>query len=544
MRLYLIHPAAAMVILSVVDLTAAEGARAQDVGSSGPYAGAPTHLVGLETPYLQARNSFEGNIGSLQTPSGVSGGQTGRQTYYGGPNYRGSGNWEVGANVVIFDDVPDQAVGAKTNDVTYISSGVHLKYGIRQDKPSIGAVSAAVKLSVDRVYYSRGGTITDQSAVGADQKTTFVATTVELPLGLRLSDRLWGAATLGWTGIPKTSTTLENFGDRVSAELGLAYRVSPRILAYGSVKQIRRAEVDAADATDGQKFARIYTLGGQYALTPQVVVNAFATNLFGPYGSSRNMPFFPDDDAPTVGVMVKYTPSGPGVGARALRFHRTQPNSYSRRAPDVGHHLPSDTLSLTATASADRAGAIIARYSTDPDIQFEFAAEQYHSGDASDFRNRNLEDIRLTVGGSWQALSEDYGHLGNLSFGVSAGRDLDKPSIGALFATARLSKTFGSYGVGVQASTAIFSDVNARGLGLDITREIRPSLSSRFGATFTNTGEHIWSAGFTKTFEELPVSVSLEATNAMGVAGIGKLFAAPDPHLKASVTWTTALDLF
>ena len=542
MRLNLLRPAAAMATLSVISFVATS-AHAQGLDSAGPYAGAPTHLVGLETPYLQARNSFEGNIGSLQTPSGVSGGQTGRQTYYGGPNYRGSGDWEVGANVVIFDDEPGQSVGGHTRSVTYISSGVHLKYGIGQDNPAIGALSAAVKLSVDRVYYSRGGKITDQAAVAADQKTTFVATTVELPLGLRLSDRLWGSATLGWTGIPQTSTTLENFGDRISAELGLAYSVSPRILAYGSAKQIRRAQSNAADATDGQKSARIYTLGGQYALTPQVVVNAFATNLFGPYGSARNMPFFPDDDAPTVGVMVKYTPSGPGVGARAPRFHRVQPNSDSRRAPDVSHHLASDTLSLTASASADRSGAIVARYATDPDIQFEFAAEQYHSGDASDFRSRDDEDTRLTAGGSWQALSEDYGHPANFSLGASAGRDLGQPSIGALFATARLSKSLGAYGVGLQASGAMFADVEPKGLGLDVTRDITPGLSATLAATLTNTGDHIWSAGVTKSFEVIPLSIGLEATNAMGVAGLGTLFAAPEPHLKVSVTWTAALDL-
>src|SRR6056300_252199 len=144
MRLNLLRPAAAITILSVTALTAAGGALAQGLDSAGLYDGAPTHLVGLETPYLQARNSFEGNIGSLQTPSGVSGGQTGRQTYYGGPNYRGSGNWEVGANVIIFDDEPGHSVGGNTRSVTYISSGAHLKYEIGQDNPAIGALSAAV----------------------------------------------------------------------------------------------------------------------------------------------------------------------------------------------------------------------------------------------------------------------------------------------------------------------------------------------------------------------------------------------------------------
>ena len=88
-------------------------------------------------------------------------------------------------------------------------------------------------------------------------------------------------------------------------------------------------------------------------------------------------------------------------------------------------------------------------------------------GDASDFRSRDDEDTRLTAGGSWQALSEDYGHRANFSLGASAGRDLGQPSIGALFATARLSKSLGAYGVGLQASGAMFADVEPKGLGLD-----------------------------------------------------------------------------
>ncbi|MEN8659234.1 MAG: hypothetical protein ABF313_14430, partial [Marivita sp.] len=508
-----------------------------------PYAGAPTGLVGLETPHLQARQSFQGNIGSLQTPPSDSDGQSGRQSYYGGASIRGTGNWELGANLVIFDDAPDQPVGNSARAVTYVSSSAHLKYAISRKQTEIGDVSTAIKLSLDRVYYSRGGKIMDQSAVRPDQKTTFIATTIEVPVGVRLSDRLWGSGALGWTDIPQTSTTLETFGDRISVELGLAYRVSPRIMAYGSAKQIRRSQADAADATDGKKSARIYTVGAQYALTPQAAVNVFATNLFGPYGSARNMPFFPDDDALTLGVLFKYTPSGQGVGANAPRFHRIQPSTNNNRAPDVSGQLPSDMLSLTATASPDQSGAIVARYASDPDILFEFVAEQYHSGSASDFRSRDIEDIRVTAGGSWQALREAYGHPANVSLGVSAGRDLGTPSIGALFATARLSKSIGPYGIGAQASGAIFADVEAKGLGLDITRDIMPGLSAKIGATLTNTDETIWSAGLNKAFENTPLTVGIHATNAMGVVGIGTLYAAPQPHLKVSFTWTTAIDL-
>ena len=88
--------------------------KAQQAQDRWPYEGTPSSFVGLETPYLQTQNSFEGNIGSLQTTPQVSGGQSGRQTYYGGASYRGAVNWELGANLVIFDDEPGQRVSNTT----------------------------------------------------------------------------------------------------------------------------------------------------------------------------------------------------------------------------------------------------------------------------------------------------------------------------------------------------------------------------------------------------------------------------------------------
>ena len=166
--------------------------KAQQAQDRWPYEGTPSSFVGLETPYLQTQNSFEGNIGSLQTTPQVSGGQSGRQTYYGGASYRGAVNWELGANLVIFDDEPGQRVSNTTESITYISSGVNLRYKFLETK----AIDAAAKLSVDRLYYSRGGKITDQSGVSPSHKATFIASTLEMPLGLCLSENLTGTTTL------------------------------------------------------------------------------------------------------------------------------------------------------------------------------------------------------------------------------------------------------------------------------------------------------------------------------------------------------------
>jgi hypothetical protein len=512
---------------------------AQQEQDRWPYEGTPSSFVGLETPYLQTQNSFEGNIGSLQTTPQVSGGQSGRQTYYGGASYRGDGNWELGANLVIFDDEPGQRVSNTTESITYISSGVNLKYRFLETK----AIDATAKLNVDRVYYSRGGKITDQSDVSPSHKSTFIATTLEMPLGLRLSENLTGTTTLSWTDVQQGSTTLETFSDRIAAEFGLIYRLSERLTTYGSTQQIRRLQSGTADATDGKKSTRIYTLGMQYALTPQAVINAFATNLFGPYGSARHLPFFPDDDAPAFGVLLKYSPSGRGVGANTPRFHTLRYNCGECHISPKSGNLQSDTISVTATAGPKKSGAINLQYSIDPDIQFEFVAEQYHSGENSRFRSRNNEDLRVTVGGRWQALGEHYGHPFDLSFGVSVGRDLKDPSIGALLAYAQLSKNIGPYSISAQASGAIFADVYVQGFGIKATRAVDKNFHVNLGTTFTNNSATIWTAGVTKTFENSPVNIGLEATNAMGTTGLGTLYEASKPHLKVSIMWVTSLDL-
>ena len=179
----------------------------------------------------------------------------------------------------------------------------------------------------------------------------------------------------------------------------------------------------------------------------------------------------------------------------------------------------------------------------DTTVYPSFVAEQYHSGENSRFRSRNNEDLRVTVGGRWQALGERYGHPFDLSFGVSVGRDLKDPSIGALVAHARLSKSMGPYSISAQAAGATFADVYVQGFGIEATRAVAKNFHINLGTRFTNNGNTIWTAGVTKTFEDSPFSIGLEATNAMGTTGLGTLYEASKPHLKMSVMWVTALDL-
>jgi len=115
---------------------------------------------------------------------------------------------------------------------------VNLRYKFLETK----AIDAAAKLSVDRLYYSRGGKITDQSGVSHSHKATFIASTLEMPLGLCLSENLTGTTTLSWTDVQQGSATLEMFSYHLAAEFGLIYRLSERVTTYGSTQQCWRMQ--------------------------------------------------------------------------------------------------------------------------------------------------------------------------------------------------------------------------------------------------------------------------------------------------------------
>lgn len=188
-------------------------------------------------------------------------------------------------------------------------------------------------------------------------------------------------------------------------------------------------------------------------------------------------------------MLLKYSPSGRGVGPKAPRFYTLRYNCGDCHISPESDNLQSDTISVTTTAGPKQSGAINLQYSIDPDIQFEFVAEQYYNGENSRFHSRNNEDLRVTVGGCWQALGERYGHPFNLSFGVSVGRNLKDPSITALVAHAQLSKSMGSCSISAQASGAIFADVYVQGFSVEATRAVAKNFHINLSTKFTNNGD-------------------------------------------------------
>jgi hypothetical protein len=501
----------------------------------------PSSFVGLETAYLQPRQTLEASIGQLQTRTITSGGSTGRQTYYGGFSYRNSGKLQFGTNILVFDDVPDQELNGSLTDVTQLSADVNIKYQFIQTDRT----AASAQLSLDGIYYSRGHSITQQAYVPSSDKVSFGAATLQFPVSLRLNDSLWVAASLGHSFIPEKSTTIESFGSRSFFESGLIYQISNRLYTYGSIKQIKREHAYALDIRNSQNSS-IYTLGGQFSLTPQSAVNFYVTNLFGPFGSAENISFYPNKSQPVFGVSLKYTPSGKGINGQAIRYYEPafNPKAINNTQISANTFLESDQMSITTFAGSNGANGMALAFSPDPDVLVDFSLENYNLGSTSKFRSTTDEELRYSIGGRWQSLSEEYGHPFTLALGATAGRDVKKPSVGILFADAAFSKKLGKIDLKVSALYGIWAAEKPMGIGLGVSHKILPNFNIDGEIVLTSQQEEIWQFNAKYNFENSPFSLGVFATNAIGRTGVGQLYSTSEPAMGLSLHWKTNLDLF
>jgi len=529
-------------LAACVSLLHSGAALAQEIPSVSQL---PDSFVGLNNGTLQPKNTVQGYIGSAQTSQASSGGQTGRQVYYGGLRYRGSEAWQIGASVAIFDDQPAMPINGRGDSLTYVGTGLDLKYQFHDS----GRLSAALLLGVEAAYFSRGFGLTTQSSVPAGDKEWFLASTLSIPVTYQLNDRFWATGEVGYTHAAKTIIGQPGFGGRAFASAGLAYRVSDRLFAYGAVKGLARQISGGIDAPKPGGTDYLYTIGGQFSLTPQSQFNFYVTNAFSPTPTGDDLLFFPDKDKPVFGARLTYTPSGKGVGESAATFRPAmRVNDKSTRFADgftinSPHTLASDKVHARLSYGSAGHSALSLYYTTDPDFQIEFSVENYALGSGTNFRTAAVEDLRFFIGGRWQAMDEAYGQPFNLGFGMSAGRDFKKPSLGSLFAYASASKSFAWGEAAANVRSAIYGSTTLAGAGVSVTRNFGETFSAIGEYTVVRNDQPVWAFGLRHSAKNLPFSIDLYSTNAAGMNGLGSLLSRDKPRIGISINWEGGLDL-
>lgn len=521
--------------LSALALSASGQAMAED---RYPFADLPESFVGMMNGNLQPKSTLRPYVGSAQTAPSVSGGGTGRQVYFGGWRYRGQGDWQLGWNTSIYDDPPAAAIHGRTENITQLSMGLDFKYQLMQTE----RLSASVFAGGEFNYYRSG------AALAAGDKPQFFSGTLSLPVTYQLSDDLWVSGEVGYTHAGKTVEGETGFGGRAFASVGAAYRLSDRIFTYGSAKVLKRGISNGIDAQDQGGKSYLYTLGGQYTLTPQSAINVYVTNAYSPLPVGDDWLFYPDKVNPVFGLLLTYIPSGKGVGETATTFRpATRSEPVEKRFSDgftitSPHTLASDRFHARLSYGAQGQKELALFHTIDPDFQFELAFEDFALGTGSNFRNETAEDTRFFVGGRWQAMDEAYGHPFSLGFRVFAGRDIKKPTVGVIYAEGSASKRFGDAEFTVNPRLAAFGKELRAGLGLGVSYDFTDSLTAIAELTPLRGDKPVWAFGIRKSFEQAPFTLDLYTTNAAGLNGIGSLLSNDKPQIGVSIHWETGFD--
>ena len=511
-----------------------------------PWDDLPESFIGMQTGKLQPANSIRLHGGAAQTSRQSSGGQTGRQTYFLGLDYRGQERWQLGTTAIVFDDEPAHAVAGSIETVTHLGMAGEIKYQWLQRGP----LSASLLVAAERTYFSRGAGLRTQSTLPASKKSSNWMWTVSLPTTLQITDRLWLNSEVGYTSAPKSLLAGSGFGDRASFSGGAVYQATRRAFIYGALKHLERSSSTALDIQDRGGPNYIYTLGTQLSLTPQSSLNFYATNAFSQSPVGDDILFYPDKNRPTLGIVLSYIPSGAGIGDDAPTYWVPERQSGKETRFSDGftmmypHTLASDRMRNRCTTRLDGNFSCTTYFSTDPDFQFEFSVEDFVLREGSEFRSEASEGLRYMIGGRWQAMDEAYGHPLSMGFRVSGGRDLSDPQIGILYTEGTASKAvdWGELAVGGRA--AFYSDKTVMGLGLAARYDLADDLAGFGELTVVKRDEPVWSAGYRWKPSTLPFELDIFATNSIGLNGIGSILSNKKPSFGMSLHFENPLDLF
>ena len=510
-----------------------------------PWDNLPESFIGMQTGKLQPEGSVRLHGGAAQTSRQSSGGSTGRQTYFLGLDYRGQDRWQLGATAILFDDLPAHAVAGSTETITHLGTAGEVKYQFLHRGP----LSASLLAAVEWTYFSRGRGLRTQSELPASQKTSNWMWTISLPITYQVMDRLWLNGEVGYTGAPKNLLDSSGFGDRASFAVGAAYQANRRTFTYGALKYLERSSSTALDIQDRGGKDYIYTLGAQFALTPQSSLNFYVTNAFSQSPVGDDLLFYPDKKRPTLGVVLNYIPTGLGVGDNAPTYWvAKRPKREETRFSDgftmkFPHTLASDRMRTRCTTRLEEKFSCTTYFSTDPDFQFEFTVEEFALREGANFRSKASESARYMIGGRWQAMDEAYGHPWSMGFGISGGRDFSDPQVGILYAEGSASKAYywGELGLGGRA--AIYSDKTVVGIGLAARYDVAYDLAAFGELTAVKRDHPVWAAGLRWKSSKLPFELDIFTTNSVGMNGIGSLLSNNNPTLGVSLHFENPLEL-
>lgn len=501
---------------------------------------APRH-ANLDTAAVLPRNSYTLEFGSHQTAPGTGlGGGTGTQVYHGGLDWRGSGRLQFGVDVQAFDDPPLSAIRGATGDVALFSAGASAKYQVLRS----GRLSVAAQAGLDYFAIRPGG------LNGSDDWVHGFAASLDVPASFQLGPELALHLVPGVTVFPDRLEGYDFYGTNFSLGAGATWQPTPRLQAYGGVTASLGPGGNTIEADGDITRTPVWTAGLRYAVTPRLALDAFATNGLGMSPATDLVTMFPAGDEPLFGLKLTYAPAGRGTvpdsyGAARIapptaRERQLQRDGFTLSSADVLH--AGEARLHLGIGSDDNAAAAV-YFSPDHQIQLEAVLEDY-ADDGSVGADRNpSEDARYMLGGRLQLLDQYNGDAFSLSARLLAGRDIERPTVGVLYAGLSATRDLGDRtAVTANLRAAAFGDEVLAGLGFGVNHALSDSLALVGEATPVSDGETpVWALGARYSPPGAAASLDLYATNAIGRFGLGTLVAQDGARIGLGVSFESRL---
>lgn len=509
------------------------GIASATAGPDFPYAESPYQLPGMETGMVQPRETVSLRIGTRQpVDSSAQATSTGLQNYDGGATYRGKGRLSFGFSVSIFDDVTERPVFGSTQNLTFAGAELEAKYALVEGPNLFAAISGAV-----------GQYRFDQQGGPAEDLT---AATLSLPVTYRFDTGLALTGSLGYTHMPDEIGTAKGYGGRGFLSLGAGYAINDRLYVYGNAKQLFRAEDQGPEGTNADT---LYAAGVRYALTPQTTASLYFSTSQGNTPITDDLRYVASGDDAIIGAEFTITPSRkrfniPRYGTRLAAADGVAQFREGLTMPGA-QTIGSNSVRFSAYGTNEESGGVAVAISPDPDIQFDVIVENFALTSQNALINETTEDLRAMVGLRWQALSQDEGAPLSLGFNTLFSRDLDKPTIGVLYAGITAERAV-SDTVRLRGNirSAAFTDNTLSALGTGIDMDFGNNFVGMAEYSVVSEGDDIWAIGARRQLRnDAPAAWEIYATNSAGRYGVGTVIAG-ETQFGIGLSWQTPSSLF
>lgn len=492
----------------------------------------PGGHIGFETAELLPPRTLSFYGGTLEGAPGLAGG-LGRQYYGGEFRWRGTGRLEYGLALQAYDDPPRVPIGGGTSNITTIGFGPSLKYQVYSDRTFSVSAQTAVEMLV---FASEDfGTTVGSESVRAIGSLQFPAT-------MNLGNRLQIHGNLGVSLFPETLNGNDFFGTFYHGGFGLTWAVARNLQFYANAQDVfgPGGNAFASDGSIAQES--IWSIGGRYAVSRYASADLYLTNGVGFSPATALLADFPTDGAPLFGVRFNYLP-----GANATLDGQTE-RAPSPRAQELqvdglglnsGHTLLPGTFQTTLTASQDGNWSAYIVAARDPGVQFEALVEDFANDGSVDPAAVPEFETRLTFGGRMRLFVSERDQPLTVTARLLAGRDLEEPTTGVFYGALPITyEPSDRLAIHLDPRFAAFGSRRTSGIGLGINYRLTDTLKLLAEATAVSQSQSmIWNVGTRYDFSDVPLTLELFATNAMGRYGLGGLVAQDSARLGIRLSW-------